>query len=309
MRDAPEAVIAALLVEITTQTAQSCRVAGAIGQRPVCGSHSAPNLRARTRRTFEASRPSTLWSGLTAPIPPRGVFACPDDHADRIGLDAFSTTKETEIEGNAGTACASIRTWAVAVVAALIACGPALAQKAESADRPNVKVGDQWQFRIGGNARATELDLTWVATSVTAAQIKATENGQPLLLTPDLNQLESPRKTDSDLRLLSFPLQVGKAWTYVNDYLLKDTGTKGQSKQSVLVLSYEKVRVAAGEFDAFKLESTGSISGSSYSGPISGLSSRTYWYAPAARAIVKEEINDPYRGRYGSELVAFKLQP
>jgi len=220
------------------------------------------------------------------------------------------------MEGNARTACALIRTWPVAVVAALsfmasaVLCSPAIAQQAEHrADRPNVKVGDQWQFRIGGNAKASELNLTWVVTSVTPAEIKATENGEPLLLTPDLNQVESPRRKSSDLRLLSFPLQVGKAWTYVDDYLLKDAGTKGQAKGSVVVLSYEKVRVPAGEFDAFKLESTGSFSGMAYVGPVSGSSSRTYWYAPAARAIVKEEINDPYRGRYGSELVAFKLQP
>jgi hypothetical protein len=145
---------------------------------------------------------------------------------------------------------------------------------------------------------------------VTPDGIKATENGEPLMLTLDLKVLESSWRKDSDLRLLSFPLEVGKSWTFVNDYSLKDTGTKGQMKQSVVVLTYEKVRVPAGEFEAFKLESTGSFSGSSpAAGPISGSGSRTYWYAPSARAIVKEEIQDPYRGRYGLELVKFKLQP
>jgi len=148
-----------------------------------------------------------------------------------------------------------------------------------------------------------------VVTAVTPTEIKATENGQPLLLTRDMNQVESPRRQDSNLRLLSFPLEVGKAWTYVNDYVLKDSGTKGQQKYSVVVLTYEKVRVPAGEFDAFKLEATGTFSGTAYVGPVSGSSSRTYWYAPAARAIVKDDINDPNRGRYGFELVQFKLQP
>jgi hypothetical protein len=124
-----------------------------------------------------------------------------------------------------------------------------------------------------------------------------------------MNQVESPRRKDSDLRLLSFPLEVGKAWTYVDDYLLKDLGTKGQGKYSVVVLTFEKVRVPAGEFDAFKLEATGTFSGVSGFDPVSGSSSRTYWYAPAARAIVKDEINDPYRGRYGFELTSYKLQP
>jgi len=91
--------------------------------------------------------------------------------------------------------------------------------------------------------------------------------------------------------------------------VLKDTGVKGQQKYSVAVLAYEKVRVHAGEFDAFKLEAKGSFSGMAYQGPVAGSSSRTYWYAPAARAIVKQEINDVYRGQYGTELISYKLQP
>lgn len=214
------------------------------------------------------------------------------------------------MQGTVGSTRTSIRTWTLAVLAACSMFAVAtLAQTAAKADRPDVKVGDQWQFRISANDRAPELNLTWVVTEVTPTEIKATENGQPLLLTRDMNQLESPRRTDSDLKLLSFPLEVGKAWTHVNNYVLKDTGTKGQQKYSMVVLTYEKVRVPAGEFDAFKLEATGSFSGLGYVGPVSGLSSRTYWYAPAARAIVKEEINDPYRGRYGVELTSHKLQP
>lgn len=216
------------------------------------------------------------------------------------------------MEGNTNGAFASIRTGAVAVMAALsfmalaMLCSPAVAQKA---GRPDVKVGDQWQFVMTRDTLATELSFAWVVKSVTPAEIMATENGKALLLTPDLNVLESPRRKDSDLRLLSFPLEVGKSWAYVNEYLFKDTGTYGRGKYSVVVLTHEKVRVPAGEFDAFKLESTGSFSGTSNVGAVSGLSSRTYWYAPAARAIVKEEFRDPYRGVYGFELVEFKLQP
>jgi len=159
------------------------------------------------------------------------------------------------MQGTMGSTRASIQTWAVAALAACsMFAAPAFAQTAPKVDRPDVKPGDQWQFKMGGNARAPELDLTWVVTSVTAADIKAMENGKPLLLTTDLNQVESPRRKDSDLRLLSFPLEVGKAWTYVNDYVFKDTGTKGQQKYSVVVLAYEKVRVPAGEFDAFSLK-------------------------------------------------------
>lgn len=216
------------------------------------------------------------------------------------------------MERNASTACASIRAWAGAVMAALsfialaVLSSSALAQKG---DRPNLKAGDQWQFSKSADLRAPARNFVWIVTSVTPDGIKATEDGKPLLLTPDLKVLESPWRKDSDMKLLSFPLEVGKSWNYVNDYLYKDTGTTGQAKHSVIVLTYEKVRVPAGEFDAFKLESYGSFSGMSRVGPISGVSTRTYWYAPAARAIVKEEIDDPYRGRYRFELVGSTLQP
>lgn len=191
----------------------------------------------------------------------------------------------------------------VVVLGLVVLANPVLAQKA---DRPNVKVGDQWRFVV---TPSTSPNLTWVVRSVTPAGIEGTENGEPLLLTPDLNVLESPRRKDSDRRLLNFPLEVGKAWSYDSDYLLKDTGVNGRGDYSVTVLLYGKVRVPAGEFDAFKLESRGSFKGMSRAGPVSGLISTTYWYAPAVRAIVKEEVRDPYRGPYTFELVEFKLQP
>jgi hypothetical protein len=217
------------------------------------------------------------------------------------------------MERNTNAPCVSVPKRALTVAAALsFAALAALsgAAAAQKADRPVVKAGDQWQFSKSSDLRAPARKFTWVVTSVTPEGIQATEDGQPLALTPDLQVLDSPFNKASNPKLLTFPLEVGKSWTFVNDYALKDTGTSGQTKHSVVVLTYEKVRVAAGEFDAFKLESTGTFSGRARTGePISGITVRTYWYAPAARAVVKEEIKDPYRGAYGFELIALKLQP
>lgn len=215
------------------------------------------------------------------------------------------------MQGTFGSARAPIRTSAVAVLAGcLVFAVSAFAQTAPKVDRPDVKVGDQWQLKIGGNARASELNVAWVVTGVTPTEIKGTENGAPLLLTRDMNHVESPRRRNSDLRLLSFPLEVGKSWTFVDDYLLKDTGGKGQGKYSVVVRGYEKVKVAAGEFDAVRLEMKGTYNVTSTAGgTFSGFANRTYWYAPAARVIVREDIDDTYRGPYTIELTSFKLQP
>lgn len=51
------------------------------------------------------------------------------------------------------------------------ATGPASTVKAE---RPEVKVGDQWKFACAGSISP---DLLWVVTSVDQTGIKGTENG------------------------------------------------------------------------------------------------------------------------------------
>jgi len=174
--------------------------------------------------------------------------------------------------------CGSVvrRLSSVAVLALAVLTGPVLAQKA---DRPNVKVGDRWLFAMRSGPGAAKLDLAWVAKSVTPAGVERTASGQQLALTPDLNAVESPRR--------------------------KNSGAKGRVSYNVAVVGYEKVRVAAGEFDAFKLEAKGSYSGTGGEGN----AIRKYWYAPAARAVVKGEYWDTYRGSSTIELVEFQLQP
>jgi hypothetical protein len=76
------------------------------------------------------------------------------------------------------------------------------------------------------------------------------------------------------------------------------------------VIAYERVTVPAGDFEAFRLTSKESLSGTSpinsqYAGEIN----RTYWYAPAARAIVKSVSHNPYLGPSTVELVAFDRRP
>ncbi len=191
----------------------------------------------------------------------------------------------------------------MSVLAYAVFALPALAQKA---DRPNVKVGDQWRFevRLGPSGVKTQ-DIDWVITSVTPAGIEGAENGKPLVLTSDLNVVESPRSKNSDSRLLTFPLEVAKHWQFTDNMLVKDVDVQQRADFTVMVVSHEKVRVLAGEFDAFKLEAKNSW----VSGGASGETTRTYWYAPSARAVVRMEIRDTVRGLTTSELAEFHLQP
>lgn len=215
------------------------------------------------------------------------------------------------MERNARTACIPIRVDAVMAALSVMALaafsGSALAQKA---DRPDVKVGDQWQFFKSGDLRTPSRNFAWIITSVTPEGIQGTENEEPLLLTTDMNELDSPVRKYSDRRLLSFPLEIGKSWTNEFEFWLKDTGSKGRARASVIVLTHEKVRVPAGEFDAFKLEMTADAKGRAAAGfDYAASTIYTYWYAPSARTIVRQDVVDSARGAYKIELTGFRLQP
>ena len=180
---------------------------------------------------------------------------------------------------------------------------------AQTAERPAVKVGDEWQFVEYFGVPPAKPNRNWVVTSITPAGIEGTMNGKPLLLTADLNIVESPSHKHSDFRMLSFPLAVGKKWSCSNGGYNLIEQTPFTVEYNVTVIANERVRVPAGEFDAFKLEAKGRVGVNGPPGPGAMEETRLYWYAPEARAIVKEEVRNPYRGAFTVELVTFKLQP
>lgn len=180
---------------------------------------------------------------------------------------------------------------------------------AQKADAPDVRVGDRWTLVVWYTVPSTTPNREWIVTTVDAGGITATENGEPLLLTRELNVLDSPLARNSNPKALAFPLEVGKRWQYTNDWLFKPKGSRGSSAIDVSVVAFEKVTVPAGEFEAFKLASTERLSGTSPIGSrYDGETTRTYWYAPSARAIVKSVSHNPYLGPSTVELVAYELE-
>lgn len=209
-----------------------------------------------------------------------------------------------------------IITFVLSIALAACASGPQESAPAASgaapaakAERPGVKVGDRWVSSCTQYARTS--DLVVVVTSVDQSGINGTVNGQPLELTPELNTVVSPQYTNSDRRSLSFPLEVGKEWSVTSHFVAHESivagGTdEGTEKLSVTVVGYERVRVRAGAFGAFKLKWKSSwqdIHG------YSGITDSTYWYAPAARAIVKSELVHHWEPDINCELAEFQLQP
>ena len=187
--------------------------------------------------------------------------------------------------------------------------GFAVAQSgAPRAEAPTVKVGDRW--KVVQNDRRTglkEAEFDRRVTSVTASLIEGTENDGKFVLTTELNLLESSTVTLSgDPKQLNFPLEIGKKWDYKFAFANKLNAGKGRQQVEAQVVAYEKVKVPAGEFDAFKIEYKGFWNNDTNRS--SGRVKTTSWYAPAARGAVKIENDDGFNN-WTRELVEIQLQP
>jgi len=190
------------------------------------------------------------------------------------------------------------------------ACGtitpePEALTAAAKADRPTIRVGDRWAFACSEGSKTSYVFT--VITSVDAAGAKGKSNGRPLILTPDLNEVQGARWSHTpELKLYSFPLEVGKKWSGTDDWVDQTNADEGSERVNVTVASYEKVRVPAGEFDAFRLEL---ISDWSSNQVYAGATSATIWYAPAARGQVKMQMRVQDEAQIVCEMTAMQLQP
>ena len=180
---------------------------------------------------------------------------------------------------------------------------------AQTADVPPVRVGDRWQFAVYYTVPSAQPSREWTVVAIDGDTIRATENGEPLVLTRALGVRDSPRYSLSNPRPLDFPLAVGKRWSYSSDWKFKPKNSSGGIDVEVEVVAYEKIRVPAGDFDAFKLSAVERLRGQSPIGSVyAGETTRTYWYAPSVRAIARIENRDLYLGPSTVELVSFELR-
>ncbi len=195
------------------------------------------------------------------------------------------------------------------LVFAICIVGLAHAQStATRAERPEVKVGDRWRWETKDRRtgiKQSEIDRR--LTSVTASQIEGIENGDKLVLSADLNVIDSPAVVPvGDARYLNFPLEIGKKWEFKYSFTNKLNSTKTRWQLEANVIAYERVKVPAGEFDTFKIEYEGYWNNDTTGR--NGSLKLTNWYAPAARGVVKIEYEDGHN--YSTrELMEFQLQP
>lgn len=192
----------------------------------------------------------------------------------------------------------------------------ALAQE-QNAIAPELQVGDSWTYRAIDRWNEKELrqsTVTAIKVSEEAFFFESKrsdrEESTRFETTRELN-----RKTDfggnyqSNTGWLKFPMKVGNRWTSKdyrrngNNQLLKDEFERE-------VVAYERIRVPAGEFDAYKIVGKGFWSGVEFSA--SGRREQTIWYAPAVKRAVRfEDMGTKPKGgvdwQWREELLEFKL--
>lgn len=181
---------------------------------------------------------------------------------------------------------------------------------AQSVERPAIQIGDRWKYETkDGYTNLPTSQTERIVTALGNDRIEATENGSPAIYTAEWNPLETPdSRFEPASRAFKFPLAVGDKWRHEGKTLNKATGSDGRSQYEVKVVSQEKITVPAGSFDTYKLVMEGYFTvhnmGNSRSFPFS----RTYWYAPSAKASVKIE-NDAPRNNWRMELIELGKEP
>jgi hypothetical protein len=158
---------------------------------------------------------------------------------------------------------------------------------AQQVEVPQIKPGDTWTFvtkdRIGApNERKTSL---LISEKVGNNFEGTNEAGEKVVISSNLVTIQNGRSTRDDApSRLNFPIEAGKKWKASYNWV-NPQGSKGSNQDELSVAGIEKIKVAAGEFEAYKIVSKGYWNNFTNSGR--GSQTTTFWYAPAARHIVK----------------------
>ena len=171
--------------------------------------------------------------------------------------------------------------WPVAMLAAGFVALEAAAQP--TADKPELKVGDQWEFnrsiKIVPGEEKSEPWSRRVLEIQPDGRTQVVLDKETVTLDAMLNRID-PRGPEYSVTTYKFPMKVGNEWSYS---ARAGEGGMLERRGSYKVVAYEPVTVPAGTFDCFRVEGQWENSNKSYS----GRASEKYWYCPAIKFIAK----------------------
>jgi hypothetical protein len=211
-----------------------------------------------------------------------------------------------------------IRTVTTLVLASLVlgACAAYKAQRAPTSgpdrvEAPRSEPGRSWSFRIvnGYNGEVvTQYRERLVERTDQALRVVRTDAslGESITerYTPDWNWVSKARPGVSvpteyapPLRVLPFPLEVGKSWSQRTFLLDPYTARRHAVRVDGHVVGWEKVKVAAGTFDAVLIKRTIYVADGNYERDDT-MFTESDWYAPSAGRVVRAETTSGYYDLY-----------
>lgn len=191
------------------------------------------------------------------------------------------------------------------------------------AEQPTYQVGDRWQYsfvnrRFGKPGCEYDLSVERVADSGVQARVQYPAGCEVSLVTAYPVAPGSVHRFDPGLnpyyhspqpyRWLDFPLRVGKRWEQTWTFSLN--GWRYENQVEAVVEDRERVTVAAGEFDTYRVRLM-----VSYTGWKSGATTQagryvdTLWYSPQVRNFVRRTFLDPGWAQIERELVSYRIVP
>jgi hypothetical protein len=210
----------------------------------------------------------------------------------------------------------------LALVAAFILGSFTLLAAAQEAPQPDIKVGDRWTYQlldkltgeIKGSAtltiyEVTDTEIHQKAQIKTKAPINRVE-----YLDRQLNLIDNGvYQWKPSTGFFHFPLTIGKEWSQQYEAVAISNESKTRHNVSAKVVAFEKIKVPAGEFDAFKIEYTIRSISTSDADRADSYTKTVRWYSPSVKQVVKQETESVMGGRIreksGMVLTDFSSQP
>jgi len=210
------------------------------------------------------------------------------------------------------------RLWFFSLLAAFLIPCAASAQKLERTK--NWDVGDKLTYTYvlkGQSLRAVEEVVDVTDTEVRSTQRIGDRTYDAAYSTADMSRLRGICIANSEScqfapgeTWVKFPLEKGKTWS--NTMTVTGQTFISETAQERKVEGVEKVKTPAGEFQAYRVSSTGRIKsrGRSGEGPWEGTESSTYWWAviKGKLVLVKQEYQNSFGSRSSRELLSAELK-
>ena len=164
-------------------------------------------------------------------------------------------------------------------------------------------MGDVWKFRTidlwnNSELSTSRLELVEIQPErfVFRFALSTAPDVTTITNTRDMQPCRSMKNSEQEVctGALKFPLRVGDKYQYEK---LPWFNGEGYFSQACEVKAQEPVKVAAGSFDAFRIECTGTLT-RVFGGTFSGRADETLWYAPKANRVVLSNYAD-YRAGGG----------